>query len=99
MAIKYLKLANVQSTTNETGAVTLTGTPEESGIFPAVTDVLLTPFQINDETGYKSNSAAAIASLSWTGVGMIFMDYLHARSSGESILPFVDMLPGVDKAN
>lgn len=97
MAIKFLKLANIQSTTNEAGVVTLTGTPEEAALLPAITDVALTPFQINDETGFKSNSAAAIATLSWTGVGMVFMDYLHARSTGESILPFVDMLPGVAK--
>lgn len=97
MAIKYVTLQSVSTSTDEAGLTTVAAQTNEKSMFAAASDVLLTPFQINDEEGYKSNSAAAIATISWTAVGAIGMDYLHALNSGESILPFVDMLPGVSK--
>lgn len=92
MAIKYVKLDAVSVTTDEaTGVVTVTGTRDEKSIVSGLGDALLTPFKLNNDEAFVSESAAAQASILWGAVSFHVADYMHARNGSPAISPITGL--------
>lgn len=87
MAIKFVELTGVTSSTDAEGVVTITGTREEQSFASGLFDAVLMPTKISDDENYVAASSAALASVTHGVLWFHVADFMHARNGAAPISP------------